>query len=195
MRRRDVFDGPGDVSDIVPGTAASTPAIIASRVVSTRVSVAAVGPPTMNVRAASPCQPSTIAPASTDTTGPHGSAARPGCRGRSRRRSRCRSKPGTGSGRSPPPLNDGSPGGADVTLGQPIELAGGDARLELLLDEGEDLGDEAPREPSCRSRVGLPGHHQRPHLSRWVRVVQQQHPSPHRWAGGRPPSGGPPARP
>ena len=51
----------------LPGTAAAMPAIIAARVVSISAAHALGGDsPTKNVRAASPCQPSTMAPASID---------------------------------------------------------------------------------------------------------------------------------
>ena len=46
------------------------PAIIASRVASTSSRASAETSPTMNVRAPSPCQPSRIAPTSTDTSEP-----------------------------------------------------------------------------------------------------------------------------
>ena len=40
-------------------------------------------------------------------------------------------------------MNDGMPPDcADVLLGEAVQVAGRDAGLELLLDEGEDLGDD-----------------------------------------------------
>ena len=53
-----------------PARAAAMPAIIASRVASTSSRASADASPTMNVRAPSPCQPSTIAPTSTETICP-----------------------------------------------------------------------------------------------------------------------------
>ena len=54
------------------------PAIIAARVVSISWRTSAGGSPTKKVRAASPCQPSTIAPASIETTWPSRIARSPG---------------------------------------------------------------------------------------------------------------------
>ena len=54
------------------------PAYIARSVVSTSVRDASGTSPTMNVRAESPCQPSTIAPASIDTIWPSRDASLPG---------------------------------------------------------------------------------------------------------------------
>ena len=54
----------------LPGTAAAIPAIIASRVRSMSSATSGGGSPTKKVRAPSPCQPSTIAPASTETIWP-----------------------------------------------------------------------------------------------------------------------------
>jgi hypothetical protein len=62
----------------LPGTAAAMPAIIASRVASISRCTGPGGTPTKNVRAASPCQPSTIAPASTDTICPSRIVRSPG---------------------------------------------------------------------------------------------------------------------
>ncbi len=61
-----------------PGWAAAIPAIIARRVVSISRWTSGLGVPTKNVRAASPCQPSTIAPASIDTTWPSRIVRSPG---------------------------------------------------------------------------------------------------------------------
>ena len=62
----------------LPGTAAAMPAIIASRVVSMSCWTGSGGTPTKKVRAASPCQPSTMAPASTDTIWPSRMTRSPG---------------------------------------------------------------------------------------------------------------------
>ena len=76
-------------------------------------------------------------------SGRRGSSGRRGCRGRPRRRSRCTGWPGTGcsGGRIAHERRDGA-GRPDVALGEPVEVAGRDARLELRLDEREDLGDD-----------------------------------------------------
>ena len=62
----------------LPGTAAAIPAIIARRVAVTSASTSGVEAPATNVRAASPCQPSTMAPTSTDTIWPSRIARSPG---------------------------------------------------------------------------------------------------------------------
>ena len=61
-----------------PGTAASMPAFIAARVASMRSRAPLGGSPTKKVRAPSPCQPSRMAPASTDTIWPSRIVCLPG---------------------------------------------------------------------------------------------------------------------
>ena len=51
-------------------------------------------------------------------------------------------------------------GPADVLLGEAVEVGGGDARLERLLDDGQDLGDDAAGAAHLVDLgARLPGHH------------------------------------
>ena len=61
-----------------PGLAAAMPAIIASCVVSMSARTSSGTSPTTKVRAPSPCQPSRIAPTSTETTEPSRIVRSPG---------------------------------------------------------------------------------------------------------------------
>ena len=79
-----------------PAAPPRCPPCSARRVVSTRRAASAAATVAHeNVRAASACQPSWIAPdVHRDDLARRGSPGRPGCRGRPPRRSRCRSSPG-----------------------------------------------------------------------------------------------------
>ena len=129
----------------LPGTAAAMPAIIASWVVSIRRRTGSGGTPTKNVRAASPCQPSTIAPASTDTIWPSRIDPLPGDAVDDlvveRDAQAGRERPARVDPRVALEGRDRA-GLTDVRLGQPVEVGGRDAWLELALDEREDLGND-----------------------------------------------------
>ena len=72
------------------------------------------------------------------------------------------------------------PGRADMVLGEAVELAGRDARAELLLHEGEDLGDDPP---GAAHLVDLPARLAGDHVSLARERRRRSRPGPRR---GRP---------
>ena len=124
-----------------PARTAAMPAHSASSQAADRARSAGAAVPTASVTAASPCQPSRIAPQSTETgRRRRGPARSTGCRARSARSPTRRSSPGSrgspGTTAPPPPSR------IDL-LGQRVELAGADARA----------GRRATRRPSAGRRA------------------------------------------
>jgi hypothetical protein len=141
--------------------AAAMPAIIAERAAATSRAAGSGTAPTVKVRAASPCQPSTMAPASMDTSAP--SRTRRVAEGMPCTTSasietqiECRKAPlapGT-------PMNDGVPPAArTIDLGDGIELQRRHARADGRLDGIEDVGHQAPGDRHALDlRGALEGH-------------------------------------
>ena len=107
-----------------PRPSAAMPAARPASVTSISRAASASTSPTPAVKAASPCQPSTMAPQSIEMMSPSSRRRRRGCRARSRRSARRRSPPGSrgsrGSSTWPPALEHLAP--------DAVELGGGHAR-------------------------------------------------------------------
>ena len=129
-----------------PGWAAAMPAYMACRVASTSWRVAAGTSPTIQLRAASPCQPSTMAPASTDTIWPSAMRRLPGTPWTTSLSMLMHSECWYGAWVPGTPTNDGMPPPARMSSrAMLVELEGGDARPDGRADGVQDVRDELAR--------------------------------------------------
>ena len=128
----------------LPGWAAAMPASMASRGGGRRACARRRGTsPMTHVRALSPCQPSTIAPASMDTIWPAARRRLPGMPWTISLVDRDAQGVAVAAARAGHADERGHAAAlADQRLGDVVQLEGGDARLEHLAEAVQDVGDE-----------------------------------------------------